>query len=161
MFNRVDDRITQETLEKAKKSPRKRAMHCFHKPEDRLQRMINACLKGTYFAPNKSENPGKLKIFTALKGKAALLYFEDSGTIKECLILDEKGPVKSGEVPPGTWSSLVVLSAEAALYEMVDGKYDSATHKTVAPWAPAETDNEGAVKYLEKLEQEIAAKEIR
>jgi cupin fold WbuC family metalloprotein len=155
MYNQINNQIIQETLEKAKKSPRKRAMYCFHKPEDRLQRMINACLKGTYVAPNKSENPGKLKIFTILKGKAALLYFDDSGKIKNCFILDEKGSVKSGEVPPGIWSSVIALADETVFYEIVDGKYDPNTHKTFAPWAPAETDKKGAEKYLEKLEKEI------
>lgn len=130
-------------------------MTCFHGPEDQLQRMINACLKGTYFVPHKSENPGKLKIFIPLRGRAAFLYFDDKGAITEIVTVDAKGPVRAVEIPPGTWCAPVILSDEAVFLEMVDGKYDPNTHKCFAPWAPREEDEGAAKLYLEKLKQKV------
>ena len=129
-------------------------MCCLHKKGDYLQRMINACLKGTYFAPHKSEGPQKLKIFTILKGRAAVIYFDDSGEIKECAVLDEKGPVRAAEVPPLTWCSMVILSERAVFFEIVTGEYNPKTHKHFAPWAPLENDA-NASAYLEELEDKI------
>jgi len=150
MINQVSSALIEETLAQARASNRKRAMACLHKPEENLQRMINACLKGTYFTPHKSLT--KLKIFTPLVGRAAFCYFNDAGEFGEIVVVDAKGPVRMVEIPLDRWCAPVVLSDEVVFLEIVSGKYDAKTHKHFAPWAPME-DDEKAIEYLKGLEE--------
>ncbi|MEK6819840.1 MAG: WbuC family cupin fold metalloprotein [Nanoarchaeota archaeon] len=134
--------IVEETLVKARISNRRRAIYCFHKsPDETPQRMINAFLEGTYARPHKHENPDKLETFTILSGDIAVLTFDNLGNIEDKVILSYNGKNKIAEIPPRTWHSLVVLSQEAAVYEIIEGKYNPMTHKDFAPWAPSEEDS--------------------
>jgi cupin fold WbuC family metalloprotein len=156
--HRLDDDLMEKALARARSSPRRRAHHCFHAPADRLQRMVNAALRGSYFQPHRHKDPDKLEIFTILKGKALVITFDDAGKPDEAALLSAE-PGEGGraarqvEIPPGTWHTLAVLSDEAVLYEVIDGYFDPATHKRFAPWAPAEADTEGAQAYLASLIQ--------
>lgn len=155
--HRIDPDLMEATLARARVSPRLRANHCFHAPEDRLQRMVNAALRGSYFAPHRHKDPDKLEIFTILKGKVMVITFDDAGAVSDRAVLSaEAGPegqaaVKQVEIPPGTWHTLAVLSPEAVLYEVIDGHFDPKTHKRFAPWAPSEADPAAARAYLEDL----------
>ncbi|MBW2982187.1 WbuC family cupin fold metalloprotein [Candidatus Woesearchaeota archaeon] len=146
MLNKINNELINQVLEKAENSPRKRAVHCFSKPEDKIQRMINAGLKDTYVRPHKHENPDKLEIFLILKGKAAVLIFDDDGKITDSVILDENNQIV--EIPSKKWHSFIILSEKAALYEIIGGPYDPETHKRFAPWAPEE-DTEESIIYLQ------------
>lgn len=149
----IDEALVDSIIAKARVSPRLRANHCFHGPADRLQRMVNCALKGSYFAPHRHEQAGKLEIFTALRGRALVAAFDDEGDIRESLVLEAgRGPWQI-TIPPFTWHTLAVLSADAVLYEVIDGHYDPKTHKVFAPWAPPESDRERGSAYLESLIQ--------
>lgn len=163
LANRMDPGLVESVLAKARQSPRRRANHCFHGPADRLQRMINAALRGSYFAPHRHKDPDKLEIFTILSGRVAVIAFDDEGGIRDHAILSrEAGGAARGEawqveIPAGTWHGLAVLSDEAVLYEVIDGHFDPGTHKRFAPWAPSEGDPAAAQAYLRKLLEEIGA----
>ena len=144
----TNNKLINETLEKARNSPRKREVYCFSSPQDKIQRMINVGLKETYVRPHKHENPDKLEIFSILKGKVAILIFDDIGKITDSIILDEDKDNKAVEIPAKTWHSFIVLSDEAALYEIIEGPYDPKSHKKFAEFAPEEGTDEAA-KYLQ------------
>jgi len=149
--NVIDKDLVARVLSKARQSPRLRANHCFHRPEERLQRMVNAALYGSYFAPHRHDAENKREIFTILSGRAAVIEFSDQGEIED-KVLVEAGPGPwQVEIPPRTWHTLIVLSPEAVLYEVIDGHYDAATHKRFAPWAPPESDFAKGQAYLESL----------
>ncbi|MEK6842301.1 MAG: WbuC family cupin fold metalloprotein [Nanoarchaeota archaeon] len=154
MLIKGDREIIEETLREAHDSPRKRAVYCFHKSDETLQRMINAMLRDTYVRPHKHENPDKLETFFILRGDVAVLTFDNNGTIDDKVVLREFGDNKVAEIPPRTWHSLIVLSPEAAVYEIIDGKYDPMTHKNFAPWAPSE-DDPSFEKYRDELRRNI------
>jgi len=155
--HRLDAALMESTLARARVSPRRRANHCFHAPEERLQRMVNAALAGSYFQPHRHQDPDKLEIFTILAGRVLAITFDDAGMVDEAALLsadpEERTPgaVRQVEIPPGTWHTLAVLSPEAVLYEVIDGHFDAKTHKRFAPWAPAEADSEAAQAYLAGL----------
>lgn len=162
LANRLDPDLAESVLAKARLSPRRRANHCFHAPADRLQRMVNAALRGSYFAPHRHKDPDKLEIFTILSGRVIVITFDDEGGIRDHAVLSREGSGKAGtgkegsetwqvEIPAGTWHTLAVLSEEAVLYEVIDGSYDPGTHKRFAPWAPSEGDPEAAQAYLRDL----------
>lgn len=155
MIKKIDKLIIEKTLQEARKSPRRRAIYCFHNSEDTLQRMINAGLSNTYARPHKHENPDKLEIFVILKGKVAIILFDDTGKIIYNIILEDKGQNKAFEIPPKVWHSFIILSNEAVLYEVIEGKYDPKTHKNFAEWAPAEENIEESKKYLEEMKNYI------
>jgi len=71
--------------------------------------------------------------------------------------MDERGPVRLVEVPPGTWHSIVILSPEAVVYEIKEGPYDPDTDKKFAPWAPAE-GTDGVEEYLNELRKRIGGR---
>lgn len=150
------DRL-QSVLQAAALSPRKRANFNLHGPDDTLQRMVNAMLRGTYCRPHKHEAPDKLEIFTALKGSAAILRFDDQGEIVEAVRIDAAGPVFQVEIPPRTWHTVMALSPEAVLYEIIEGQYDPQTHKKFAAFAPPEGSDE-APAYLESLMRKVEAR---
>ena len=154
--HRLDAGLVEATLARARQSPRRRANHCFHAPGDRLQRMVNAALRGSYFQPHLHRDPDKLEIFTILAGRVLVFIFDDAGKPSDVALLSAQ-PEAGGnaasqvEIPPGAWHTLAVLSEEAVLYEVIDGYFDPATHKRFAPWAPSEADVEGAQAYLAGL----------
>jgi len=167
LAHKLDQALIDEVLGRARVSPRRRANYCFHGPADRLQRMINAALSGSYFAPHRHKDPDKLEIFTILSGRVMVITLDDAGEISDTALLSaERDPIGvashretgiqgintclQAEIPPGTWHTLAVLSPEAVLYECIDGIYDARTHKRFAPWAPAESDP-AAQAYLADL----------
>ncbi len=161
--DKLDEKLIQEVLIRARQSPRRRANHAFHQPTDRLQRMVNAACADSYFAPHRHKDPDKLEIFTILKGRAMVIAFTDTGEVEDRVILDAEalhpadGAARQVEIPAGVWHALLILSPEAALYEVIDGYYDARTHKRFAPWAPPESDVEAARAYLEELRRRCGA----
>ncbi len=155
--HRLDAALMESTLARARVSPRRRANHCFHAPADRLQRMVNAALAGSYFRPHRHKDPDKLEIFTILAGRVLAITFDDAGRVEEKALLSadpeerSHGAVTQVEIPPGAWHTLAVLSPEAVLYEVIDGYFDAKTHKRFASWAPSEADPEAAKAYLSDL----------
>lgn len=149
--NRIDEAMIESILARARSSPRLRANHCFHGPEERLQRMVNCALRGSYFAPHRHEQPGKLETFTVLRGRVLVATFDDEGGIDDRIVLEAGRGPHHVEIPPAAWHALAVLSREAVLYEVIDGRYDAATHKRFAPWAPPESDLSRAQAWLESF----------
>ena len=133
--------ITQVEIEQiiwqAKNSERKRAMLNLHQPQDTVQRMINALIPGTYIRPHKHENPDKVELFSSLKGKVAVLKFNEIGEVDAVLEIDEHGPIKIVDIPPRTYHAIVALQP-SALLEIIEGPYVDSTHKQLATWAPQE-----------------------
>lgn len=155
MLPHLTETIINDTLNKAKASPRKRAIYSFHTPEDTLQRMINAGFSDTYARPHKHEDPDKLEMFCIIEGKVAILSFHDNGEIQDCVIIDSTTDIRIVEIPPRTWHSIVILSEKAVLYEIIEGKYDAATHKKFAPWSPDEADAGATENYVTDLKVKI------
>ena len=154
-INRITDNLIDETLEKARQSTRKRAMHCFSDNHVSIQHMINACLHGTYMQPHKHENPDKTEIVSILRGRMAIFTFEQNGEISTCTILDDHGPNKALEIPPGTWHTMMVMDDEAVVHEIVTGPYESSTHKIFAQFSPSEDEFDEASHYLKTLANHI------
>lgn len=137
----IDDLIFQ-----AKKSLRKRAVLRLHKHHEPVQRMLNAMIPGTYITPHKHENPDKVELFNILKGRIAVLQFDEVGEVEGVVILEAQGNNRIADIPARTYHTLIALEPSASL-EIIQGPYDAKTHKHFAPWAPLE-DNPKAHDYL-------------
>lgn len=143
------DRQLLDTLSKqASNSPRRRFIHRFHEHPDPVQRMINVVEPDSYVMPHKHEDPDKVEAFIILQGKAAIISFDDSGTIQDCVIIDQNGPAKGVEIVPRTWHCVLSLEPGTALYEVLEGPYETSSHKAFAEWAPPADDFESGLKWL-------------
>jgi len=100
--------------------------------------MINVIERDAYFPPHKHEAPDKREVFIILKGIVLAVEFDDTGQIKDYIILDPEIGNFGVEIPSGKWHSLIPLAEESILYEIKDGPYDEETDKTFAEWAPLE-----------------------
>ncbi|MEK6936779.1 MAG: WbuC family cupin fold metalloprotein [Nanoarchaeota archaeon] len=180
MLQTITKELIEEMAEKARTSPRKRALKCLHTPpkgpEDNSyepQRLVNAFQRDTYAQPHKHgnrdangnedpNNPSKLETFTVLKGKLYVVFFDDQGHLREEILLSND-LIPYVEVPPGTWHTVVGESEVSVGLEVKvldpsnqqSPTYNMRTDKFFAPWAPKEGTPE-AVQYLEGLRKRLA-----
>lgn len=148
---RINEELINRISSQAKESPRKRMNYNFHSlASDPLQRMLNAIEPGSYIQPHKHEKPAKREAFFALRGKIAVIEFNDKGEITEHIILDPKKGNYGTEVKEGTWHMILALEPGSVAYEVKDGPYDPDDDKSFARWAPAEGDH-AADAYLQDI----------
>jgi len=147
----IDDNLIRKVSDEASESERKRMNYNFHSSyNDPIQRVLNVFNQGTYVRPHKHENPDKTEVFIILRGRTAVIIFDDKGNIVESHILGAKGPVHGIEIEPRTWHSFVALES-SAIYEIKNGPWDINTDKKFASWAPEE-GSEQAADFLAKME---------
>ncbi|MFT3740334.1 MAG: WbuC family cupin fold metalloprotein [Breznakibacter sp.] len=135
----IDERLLQQLGEQARQLPRKRKNLNFHWGDgDLLQRMLNAFEPGTYVRPHRHKDPDKREVFIVLKGRVAMMFFDDTGILSRTVVLSAKDGTYGVEVEPGEWHAVASLEKGSVVYEIKDGPYSPATDKDFAPWAPVE-----------------------
>jgi len=148
---RINEDFISRTSEKAKQSPRRRMNYNFHPQlDDPISRMLNAMEPGTYIQPHKHEDPDRVEVFLALRGRFVVFTFDDEGKISDHFILDSNKGNYGVEIPAKVYHTLVSLESGSVAYEIKEGPYYPATAKNFAPWAPNEGD-EGTHAYMQKL----------
>ncbi len=148
---RINKNIVEETSTRAKNSPRKRMNYNFHPQlDDLLQRMLNAFEPGTYIQPHKHENPDKTEVFMVLKGRIAIVEFDDHGKIVDHEILDSSTGNYGVEIPPRTWHSVISLEEGSVAFEIKNGPYNQMNDKNFASWAPGKNEK-GSAEFLAGL----------
>ncbi|MFO7658846.1 MAG: WbuC family cupin fold metalloprotein [Bacteroidales bacterium] len=148
---KIDHEFLNKLETEAKNSPRRRKNHNFHKtPDDTLQRMVHAMEADTYVQPHKHENPDKSEAFIILKGRVAVIKYDDGGKVTDHILMDRDTGNYGVDIPPRTWHSLICLEPGSMVYEVKDGPYNPGDDKFFASWAPAEGDKD-ALKYNEKI----------
>ncbi len=155
MIQKIDEKLLSEVIKEAQSRERKRANYNFHPTyDDPINRMLNAFEPGTYVQPHKHENPDKREIFLLLKGKMAMVFFNDEGEITEHVILNYSTGNYGVEVPPKVWHTVISLESGTVVYEIKDGPYVQTDDKNFALWAPKEGDN-SCSGYLQKLMEKL------
>jgi len=155
MVTKIQNSFLSKLTEQAKRSERKRKNHNYHTAfEDPVNRMLNALEPGSYVQPHKHENPAKREVFIILKGKLAVVFFNDQGKIIDYIILNNKQGNYGVEIPPEIWHTLISLESGTVVYEVKDGPYRQEDDKYFASWAPKEGNAECAA-YLLELQKNI------
>ncbi len=155
MIKIINDKLLSELSAEAQKRERKRVNYNFHPTyDDPINRMLNAFEPGTYVQPHKHENPDKREVFLLLKGKLAMVFFDDAGEITEHVILSHSEGNYAVEIPPKVWHTVVSLEKGTVVYEIKDGPYVQAIDKNFAAWAPKEGES-ACSEYLDKLTVEL------
>ena len=150
MIKVIDRKLMEETSEKAVLSPRRRMNHNFHELSDGVQRMLNAIEPGSYIRPHRHLDPDKMEMFIVLKGKGAVITFDDDGQILEYFMLEAGGETLGVEIPPGVWHTVVSMEEGTVFLEVKDGPYVPSTDKDFAAWAPL-ADTPDADRYMAGL----------
>lgn len=154
----VSSSLIKRLVKMASESPNGRAQWSLageQRERELIQSIVNAIQPESYMRPHKHENPDKTEIVTILKGRVALVYFNEDGSIFQTVFLEEVGPVDTVRTPPGIYHTSVSLEKDSAILSVIQGPYDKQTHKQPAPWAPAEEDHEAGQKYLQQITSSI------
>ena len=151
----IDRSLLQAVQQKALDSPRKRMNHNFHEPQDTVQRFLNAIEPGSYIRPHRHLNPVRDEIFLVLKGKGAVVVFDDLGRIETIHPLDTTEGYWGIDIEGGAYHTIVSLEEQSIFYEIKPGPYNPDADKGFAPWSPEE-NTEMVKPYLKKLEDKIS-----
>jgi cupin fold WbuC family metalloprotein len=120
--------------------------------------LFNAVGADSYIRPHRHSLDPKTETLFAVKGKFALVVFDDHGNPQQVSMFGSQlfGDMPAGvELTPGAWHTVVALSDEAVLLEIKAGPFDAQAAKEFAPWAPEEGTMQ-APHYLRSLHQLIA-----
>jgi cupin fold WbuC family metalloprotein len=152
-------KVTKDLMEslsvEASASIRKRKNHNFHITEsDSIQRMLNAVEPDSYIHPHKHINPDKREVFIIIKGRMAVVEFNDKGEASNYIILDASLGNYAAEITPASWHTVISFQSGSVYYELKDGPYDSKTDKIFAKWSPEEGTAD-ANQYLKSLIEKI------
>ncbi|MBI4321237.1 MAG: cupin fold metalloprotein, WbuC family [Chloroflexi bacterium] len=159
MLFRINQELMETLMQEARRNPRKRAVHNLHKgPWEHAHRMVSAITTESYVRPHKHLGPHRSEAFVILKGKAAVVVFDDLGSIDEyqTTVLEVGGPVAGVDIAADTWHGIVVLQ-DGVLFEVKgqpDEGYVAKDDKVFAAWSPPE-GSEAASAYLELLRSAV------
>jgi len=109
-------------------------IHSAH--NDPIQRLVIALEPGSYVRPHRHRTDPKWELMTRLSGLAVLLTFDDSGTVRDRVVMDSKSPIV--EIPADTWHTLLAIEPGTLILEVKPGPYSPLPPGDFAPWAPAE-----------------------
>jgi len=151
------DQVDLDDLSRAAAdAPRRRMNLNLHQDySDLCQRLFNALEPGTYIRPHRHTEPPKTECFLAVRGRMALLLFDDAGTVVKSVIFGAGCEVLALDLPPGVWHSVVCLEPGSVFFETKPGPYVALSDKDFAPWAPLEGTPEAGV-YLKTLKLAVA-----
>jgi cupin fold WbuC family metalloprotein len=105
---------------------------------DPCQRLFIAMEPGTYIRPHRHTDPPKPECFMAIRGKLALVVFDDDGEVKQVISFGDGCDTLAIDLPAGEWHSIVVLEPGSIFFETKPGPYVAMSDKDFAPWAPEE-----------------------
>lgn len=157
----IDSALLDHLLRQACSSSRRRAILRLHDGDwEHAHRMLNALAVGTYVRPHRHKDKHKGEGFVILRGKLALLIFDDAGEVdsERSRILSAEAGCLGMDIPPGVWHSLIALE-DSVIYEVKGqpgGGYVQELDKDFAPWSPEEGARE-AGEYCRLLHQAALA----
>jgi len=131
-----------ETIEKARLSPRLRMNLNFHELSDTVQKMLNAIEPESYIRPHRHLDPERSEMFMVLTGRGAVIIFSDDGAIEGTYRLAPGGDLLGVDIPPGVWHTVVAMETGTVFMEVKEGPYVALSEKDFAPWAPSPDDSQ-------------------
>ena len=136
----LSEQEINDGLLRAASSTRWRYANVLHEPGDEFNRVFNFIMQDSYMQPHLHPGVEKIEKIYLIRGKIAVLFFDDQGAVKNGVVMEEGG-VGNVEVPAFTWHTYVMLSDYAITYETMMGVYDPKTWKEFAQWAPPENSS--------------------
>ena len=125
---------------------------------DPCQRLFIAMEPGTYIRPHRHTDPPKPECFMAVRGKLALVVFDDDGEVKQVISFGDGCHTLAIDLPAGEWHSIIVVEPGSIFFETKPGPYVAMSDKDFAPWAPEENSPEVG-SYLSVLTEIVLKKD--
>ena len=147
----LSEKEINEYLALAKSAAKRRYPKIFHERGAEFNRAINFILNDSYMQPHCHPSEEKIEEIWVMRGKMAVIFFDDEGTITKSIML-EKGRGDYIKIPAFAWHTYVIFSDYSISYETMMGVYDPATWKQFPEWAPAE-NTPGSIAYLNFLKE--------
>lgn len=145
----------------AEQSPRRRQHYNIH-PDyaDPVQRLFNAICVNSYIRPHRHRLDPKRECLMAVRGRLALVTFDDEGAIVDHVPFGTNASDAAGvEVEPTQWHTVVALEPGSILFEVKQGPFDPDAAKEMAPWSPAEGAPEAGA-YLSMLRNSAGSRRV-
>ena len=149
------DTLSQLSSEAVVSECRRKNLNMHDDYTDVCQRLFNAMEPGTYIRPHRHTEPPKPECFMAVRGKMALLVFDDAGDVKKVVPFGTGFNALAIDLPAGEWHSLVSLESGSIFFETKPGPYVVMSDRDFAPWAPEENSPE-VESYLSTLMAKVA-----
>jgi len=147
----IDKEFLDRLSEKARLNPRRRMNHNLHRSYDEpCQRLLIAIEPDSYVRPHRHLAPAKPECFLAVRGRMAVVIFNDDGTILRCIPMAAGDLAGGVDIPAGVWHAAISLASGSVFFEAKPGPYQPVSDKDFAPWAPPEGSPEASA-YLADL----------
>jgi cupin fold WbuC family metalloprotein len=151
---KIDVTLLDALTNEASRVERRRKNYNFHTTSgDLMQRMLNAFEPYTYVRPHRHLDLAKREVFIVLRGKCAVIFYNDIGDVKSVEILDASQGKWGLEISPDEWHAIISLAYGTVVYELKDGPYEAMTDKSFAAWAPKEGDKDVDEYLIALMEQ--------
>jgi cupin fold WbuC family metalloprotein len=127
----IDEQWFEKLIDAANSSERKISRVLLHQaPTETVQEMIIAFTNVCIISPNKST--GKSESVHVIRGKIALLEFDEGGNLANQIILASAGEGKPSiyRYSDTPWHTMVALSHIAIVHEVMQGPFVQTTEKS-------------------------------
>ena len=134
----IDRDLVQRKAYDARRSPRRRDIHVFHRgDDDPLQRMLNAIQPGSYIRPHRHLDPPKSESMILLQGMLGYVSFPDDGAPGDSvLLIDTDRGVYGCAHPARVWHTIFALVPDTVIFEVKPGRTILRTTRTLPRGRP-------------------------
>jgi cupin fold WbuC family metalloprotein len=143
----------EELKQNARAAPRKRFRLCMHRSgNDATQEMVIVLHRDTAFAPHRHPID-KTESYHVIEGSMLVYFFDDSGGIINTIHMGAAGSGKPFlyRLAARMWHLPVPTSEWVVYHEVFTGPFDKARDTEIAPWGPAEYDNDAIAAFHSRL----------
>lgn len=121
MLQRLDEKLINETCEKAKASPRLRMNFNFHPTlDDKVQRFINCMEPGTKVDIHHHKVD---EMIVVIRGAVKALLFDDDKNIIDEQVVSAKEGCYGVQLPANIWHTVECLEPNTVVFEVKEGPF--------------------------------------
>ncbi|MDH5178936.1 MAG: WbuC family cupin fold metalloprotein [Gammaproteobacteria bacterium] len=153
MWRKLSSAALDELVTESRQIARRRKNLNLHQHSDEtVQKLFIAMQADSYVRPHRHPEKEKIELFIAVRGRFAILLFDDQGGVQSLLEIGPGLADFGAEILPGTWHTVIALEDDSVFFEVKQGPYTPLSDKDFAPWAPPEGTPQ-TEQYLQWLHQ--------
>ncbi len=141
----IDRNLLDNLSAEARATPRLRKNYNIHPSNDFCcHRLLNAIEPGSYIRPHRHLDPMKDETFVILRGRLAVIIFDDEGRVITRTLLEAGGETIAMDIPHGVFHTAVSLEPGTIFFEAKAGPYVPIAEEEKAHWSPVDGSPEVA-----------------
>ncbi len=152
------DNLTKDAEHSSRLRQHKNIHQHYNEP---CQRLFNAIGVDSYIRPHRHSIDPKVECLIAVRGRMALVVFDDVGQVLEVIRFGAQSSETSMtlsvgvDLPTDVWHTVIAEVPGSILFEVKSGPFNPEQAKEWAAWAPAENTPD-AVEYLMELKHRVS-----